>query len=73
MIVAIIVQGLLGAALIGLSHWGRSRRGRLASGWMDPLDRASREAMYLRGSLACLVIGALLLLTALAGLLSLPA
>lgn len=66
---ALVLQGVLALLLLGLGRWGWVRSGRLASGWMDPEDRAARESVYRRGSLACLVFGGVLLVATCAGLL----
>lgn len=66
MIAGILIETVLGLVLLAIGRWGRANEGRLASGWMDPDDRAGRERMYRRGALTCTVLGVIFLLVALA-------
>lgn len=64
MIAGIVIETVLGLALVAVGRWGRANEGRLATGWADPGDRASRERMLKRGAITCLVLGVLFLLVA---------
>lgn len=70
MIGAIVLEAVLGLVLLGIGRWGRENRGSLASGWMDPEDRAGRERVYRRGAITCSLLGGVFLAAALLGTMS---
>ena len=65
MVVAALIQGLLGIALILLGRWGLSRGADLAPAWLDEQERADRASVARRGSLLCIGVGGLLVAFAL--------
>lgn len=64
MIAGIVIETVLGLALLAVGRWGRANEGRLATGWTDPGDRVSRERMLKRGAVTCTVLGVLFLAVA---------
>lgn len=62
MLGAALFQAFLGAVLILFGNWGRGAADTLAPPTLDAIDREARSAVYRRGSLTCMVVGALLVI-----------
>lgn len=64
MLLAVLAQVALAAALVGLGLWGRRAAGRLPAGSLPHEERVRRARVLHRGATACVLLGVLFAVSA---------